>query len=120
MMHDAVLPGARIEGEPCPDCSRELPWRARGFSLLTLGGAGLDDAYDAAAANRPQALLDHLTSEKHDVPHKSVWENGIQRPCRFRHLPSWLLAQCQTPKEVDAWVEKLRPWWTPPAAPDGS
>ncbi|MFJ7075958.1 hypothetical protein [Streptomyces sp. NPDC098781] len=111
MLHDAVLPGARILGEPCPACGAELQYRATGAPLHSLRSAvRLPDAYQQAVEGKDAVLTKQLRSALGSVVHRHIWRSGQQIPCPFLHLSPWLLAQCKESKDVDAWLEALKPW----------
>ncbi|MFF2517799.1 hypothetical protein [Streptomyces sp. NPDC058086] len=114
MLHDAVLPGAQPTSKICPECWCDLGWKADGF--IPWSRHRLEDAYKDALDEKTSTLLRQLNSTRHAVNHERV----RQQPCRFRHLPPWLLAQCRTPEEVDKWLERLHRWWTPPQPPNAS
>lgn len=111
MLHDAVLPGAPIIGEPCPGCHWALPRRATlGFRIPTV-----EDAYKAALAGDPAPLLKLLDPSRHSATHGTVPREGQEFPCPFLNVPSWLLGQCSRPEEVTAWLVRLEQhgWWLP-------
>ncbi|GLP67930.1 hypothetical protein TUSST3_45520 [Streptomyces sp. TUS-ST3] len=113
MLHDAVLPGARVLGEPCPACGVELPFRATGAPVNSLRSVvRLADAYQKAVEGMDTLLKERLNSGC--TEHRFTWQNGQQYPCPYRSLPSWLLAQCQRPENVTEWLNAISPYWTPP------
>jgi len=127
MLHvavDTVLPGLEPEGQPCPDCHVGLPWKAGGFpdAPALFRKPTVEKAVQDARNGKARTLLKHLDPERYAVRHKPVAVSrgsSQERPCRFEGWPSWLLAHCRTPEDVDAWVERLAPWWTPPGPPSG-
>ncbi|TXS53048.1 hypothetical protein EAO75_02040 [Streptomyces sp. uw30] len=111
MLHDAVLPGARILGEPCPACGAELGYRATGAPLHSLRSVvRLADAYQEAIEGRDAVLRERLGAALNSVVHRHVWQNGQQVPCPYLHLSPWLLAQCREPQVVETWLEALKNW----------
>ncbi|WP_031477666.1 hypothetical protein [Streptomyces bicolor] len=114
MLHDAVLPGARILGEPCPACGVELGYRATGAPLHSLrAGIRLADAYQKAIEGDEELLKERLRSALGSVVHGHVWQNGQQLPCPYLHVSPWLLAQCREPKDVGMWLDRVKRWLPP-------
>ncbi|MDN3024469.1 hypothetical protein [Streptomyces sp. S.PB5] len=106
---------------PCPDCDTDLPWQAGGQTDVPKNARRptVQEAYDKAAQDNGETLKKYLNT-KYDRParHKRVAlqrHSSEDRPCRFDGWPEWLLAHCPKPEDVDQWVPKLQPWWTPPA-----
>lgn len=123
MTHDAVqaaLPGQPPPGMLCPDCAREIPAQATGCFSLLRRKPTLQQAYEAAMADRPEALRKHMDPTKNAFRHGTMNDGTGVRPCHYAHLSSWFLAQCRTPDDVNAWLERLAPWWPPPASPNRS